>query len=142
MTINVRYLSEDAIEKDAELLLSEYEDTIGEPIRLPVPVTDITVHHLALRLGFDDLHQTLNRPMPRGQPDILGAIWVDERLVLIDRHLDPKSNPPMMGRFRFSVAHEVGPGASTGHRCEGSRSGIPVRRSIGADCDLSCQPEE
>jgi hypothetical protein len=90
------------------LLLAEYEDTIGAPIKLPVPVDDITTYHLALRLGFDDLHKTLNRPMLRGQPDILGAIWVEKELVLIDRHLDPKSNPSILGRYRFSVAHEVG----------------------------------
>ena len=108
MAIKVKFLREDEIEKDAELLLAEYEDTIGEPIKLPVPVDDITTYHLALRLGFDDLHKTLNRPMLRGQPDILGAIWVEKELVLIDRHLDPKNNPSMLGRYRFSVAHEVG----------------------------------
>jgi hypothetical protein len=80
MTIKVKYLSEDEIEKDAELLLAEYEDTIGAPIKLPVPVDDITTYHLALRLGFDDLHKTLNRPMMRGQPEILGAIWVERSL--------------------------------------------------------------
>ena len=80
MTIKVKYLTEDEIEKEAELLLAEYEETIGEPIELPVPVADITTSHLALRLGFDDLHQTLNRPMLRGQPDILGAIFVEKDL--------------------------------------------------------------
>jgi Zn-dependent peptidase ImmA (M78 family) len=108
MAIKVEFLREDEIEKDAELLLAEYEDTIGEPIKLPVPVDEITTYHLALRLGFDDLHKTLNRPMLRGQPDILGAIWVEKELVLIDRHLDPKNNPSMLGRYRFSVAHEIG----------------------------------
>jgi Zn-dependent peptidase ImmA (M78 family) len=108
MAIKVEFLREDEIEKDAELLLAEYEDTIGEPIKLPVPVDEITTYHLALRLGFDDLHKTLNRPMLRGQPDILGAIWVEKELVLIDRHLDPKNNPSMLGRYRFCVAHEIG----------------------------------
>jgi Zn-dependent peptidase ImmA (M78 family) len=108
MATKVEFLREDEIEKDAELLLAEYEDTIGEPIKLPVPVDEITTYHLALRLGFDDLHKTLNRPMLRGQPDILGAIWVEKELVLIDRHLDPKNNPSMLGRYRFSVAHEIG----------------------------------
>ena len=41
MAIKVQYLTEDEIEKDAEVLLAEYEDTIGEPIKLPVPVDDI-----------------------------------------------------------------------------------------------------
>ena len=53
MAIKVKYLTEDEIERDAKLLLAEYEDTAGEPIELPV----ITTYHLALRLGFDDLHK-------------------------------------------------------------------------------------
>jgi hypothetical protein len=32
MTINIRYLSEDEIEKEAELLLAEYTETSGAPI--------------------------------------------------------------------------------------------------------------
>jgi hypothetical protein len=63
MTIKVRYLSEDKIEQDAELLLAGYEETTGAPIKLPVPVAEITTYHLALRLGFADLHQTLGVPM-------------------------------------------------------------------------------
>jgi hypothetical protein len=77
MTIKVKYLSEDEIEKGAELLLSEYEDTTGERIKLPVPIADIATSHLALQLGFADLHQTLGIPMLRDQPDILGAIWIE-----------------------------------------------------------------
>jgi Zn-dependent peptidase ImmA (M78 family) len=108
MTIKVRYLSEDEIEKEAELLLAEYAETVGAPIKLPVPVDEITIYHLALRLDFADLHETLGIPMLRGQPDILGAIWVHKETVLIDRSLDPKRNPSMSGRYRFSVAHEIG----------------------------------
>ena len=138
MAIKVKFLREDEIEKDAELLLAEYEDTIGEPSKLPVPVDDITTHHLALWLGFDDLHKTLNRPMLRGQPDILGAIWVEKELVLIDRHLDPKNNPSMLGRYRFSVAHEVGHWRL--HRsyvAKGSQSDSSMRRIDRANRHLS-----
>jgi len=106
--IKVRYLSEGKIEQDAELLLAEYEETAGAPIKLPVPVADITTYHLALQLGFADLHQTLNVPMVRNQPDILGAIWVHKEIILIDRSLDPEENPSSLGRYRFSVAHEIG----------------------------------
>jgi hypothetical protein len=108
MTIKVRYLSEDEIEKEAELLLAEYVETTGAPIKFPVPVDEITTYHLALRLGFADLHETLRIPMLRDQPDILGAIWVDMETVLIDGSLDPKRNPSMAGRYRFSAAHEIG----------------------------------
>ena len=68
MTIRVKYLTEAAIEKEAETLLSEYEETIGEPIKLPIPVADITTSHLALRLGFADLHQLLGKSMLGGSP--------------------------------------------------------------------------
>lgn len=106
--IKVQYLSEDKIEQDAELLLAEYEETAGASIKLPVPVAEITTYHLALQLGFADLHLTLGIPMIRNQPDILGAIWVDKEIILIDRSLDPKENLSMWGRYRFSVAHEIG----------------------------------
>jgi Zn-dependent peptidase ImmA (M78 family) len=106
MTINVKYLTEAAIEKEAESLLSKYEETIGEQIGLPVPVADITTSHLALELRFADLHQIFDTPMLRGRPDILGAIWVEKELVLIDQHLYPKDE--FIGRYRFTVAHEIG----------------------------------
>lgn len=108
MAIKVRCLSEDEIEKEAELLLAEYTETTGAPIKLLVPVEEITTYHLALRLGFANLHETLRIPMLRDKPDILGAIWVDTEAVLIDRSLEPKHNPSMAGRYRFSVAHEIG----------------------------------
>jgi IrrE N-terminal-like domain len=108
MAIKVRYLSEYEIEHDAELLLAEYEETIGAPLKLPIPVTDITTYHLALRLGFADLHQVLRIPMLHEQPDVLGAIWVDRETVLIDHSLDPQKKPSMSGRYRFSVGHEIG----------------------------------
>jgi hypothetical protein len=101
MTIQVRYLSEEEIERDSVMLLAEYKETAGMPVKLPIPVADITTYHLALQLGFADLHKTLGIPMLRDQPDILGAIWVDEEIILIDRSLDPKDNPSMQGRYRF-----------------------------------------
>jgi hypothetical protein len=108
MAIKVRYLPEDEIEKEAELLLAEYVETIGAPLKLPVPINEITTYHLALRLDFADLHETLGIPMLCDQPDVLGAIWVDTETILIDRSLDPKKNPAMGGRYRFSLGHEVG----------------------------------
>jgi Zn-dependent peptidase ImmA (M78 family) len=108
MAIKVPFLPEDEIERQAELLREEYADTIGGPVKLPVPADEIATYHLALRLGFADLHETLGIPMLRDQPDVLGAIWVETETVIIDHSLDPKKNPPMAGRYRFSVAHEVG----------------------------------
>jgi hypothetical protein len=108
MPIKVPYLPEHEIERRADLLRAEYGETIGGPVKFPVPVDEIATYHLALRLGFADLHETRCIPMLRGQPEILGAIWVETETVVIDRSLDPKKNPSMAGRYRFSVAHEIG----------------------------------
>ena len=89
------------------MLLAEYEDAIGERIKLPVPVDDITTYHLALRLGFDNLHRTLNRPMLRSEPDMLGAILFEKELVLID-HASIRNTTRRCRGARFSVAHEIG----------------------------------
>jgi hypothetical protein len=62
MPISVRYLAEDEIEREAALLLAEYAETIGGPVKLPVPVAEITSYHLALRLDFADLHKELRHP--------------------------------------------------------------------------------
>ncbi len=39
---------------------------------------------------------------------MLGAIWFNEKLVRIDTRLDPSENPPRLGRYRFTLAHEIG----------------------------------
>ena len=44
MAIQVRYPSENEIERDAEFMLAEYEETAGEPVKLPVPVAGITTY--------------------------------------------------------------------------------------------------
>lgn len=108
MAIQVPFLSEDKIEKDTELLLAEYEETTSEPVKLPIPVAEITTYHLALRLELADLHETLGIPKLNEQPDIHGAILMDRETVLIDQSLDPKFGRPVMGRYRFSVSHEIG----------------------------------
>ena len=108
MAIQVRYLSEEEIEREADLLLAEYEETTGEPVKLPIPVAEIATHHLALQLGFADLHETLGIPMLREGPDVLGAIFIEEETILIDQSLNSKRNPLMQARYSFSVGHEIG----------------------------------
>ena len=137
----VPFLSEDEIEKEAELLLAEYTETSGAPIKLPIPLDEITIYHLALRLGFADLHRVLRIPKLRDQPDILGAIWVDTETVLIDHSLDPKKHPSMTGRYRFSVAHEIGHWWLHRILCrQGWQPGLIVRGSNSADGGLPLRP--
>ena len=59
MTLQVPYLREDAIERDAEALLAEYTDARRVKIKVPIPIEDIIEKHLKLRVDFDDLHRLL-----------------------------------------------------------------------------------
>ncbi len=108
MTIAVPYISEQEIEYSALRLLQEVR--LGDCRRFTgiVPVESILEHHLKLTLDFDDLHKRLGVTMTGEDPEVLGAVWVGTREVFIDQSLDPYENPAMEGRFRFTVAHEIG----------------------------------
>ena len=107
MARRVAYLSEEAIERDAELLLAGFAARRGVVIKAPVPIDDIVEKFLKLGIEFDDLHRHFDVPRRSGDtPDILGAILLDERKILIDESLDPDRNPASEGRYRFTLAHE------------------------------------
>lgn len=108
MTTLVPYLSEEQIERDAALLLAEYERKRGVVIRLPVPIEEIVEKHLKLGIEFDDTHRLFDVPRTSLDPDILGAIFFDDRRIVIDDSLDPEENPSKEGRYRFTLAHEGG----------------------------------
>jgi hypothetical protein len=104
----VPYLAEEAIERDAAALLAEYEHARGVTIVPPIPIEDIVEKHLKLRIEFDDIHQRFGMPRASvNEPDILGAIFGDGRIV-IDESLDPEENPSKESRYRFTLAHEGG----------------------------------
>jgi hypothetical protein len=48
------------------------------------------------------------RSGPGLDPDILGAIYFDERRIVIDESLDPEENRSKEGRYRYTLAHEGG----------------------------------
>ena len=78
-------------------------------IEPPIPIEDIVEKHLKLRIEFDDTHRcSACRADPGREPDILGAIFFDERRIVIDESLDPEENPSKEGRYRFTLAHEGG----------------------------------
>ena len=108
MAIRVKYLTEEAIELDAEALLEEFADARRVTLRPPIPIEDIVEKHLKLRLEFDDLHRLLRIPREGIDPDILGAIWVERKVIYVDQSLDPEEQPRLEGRYRFTVAHEGG----------------------------------
>jgi Zn-dependent peptidase ImmA (M78 family) len=96
------------IEREAERLLEEYLAETGSRIEGAIPVEDIAQYHLCLRLGFADLHDVLDLPRDGGGPDILGALFFEQRAILINDRLNPEVYPEQLGRYRFSLAHEVG----------------------------------
>jgi Zn-dependent peptidase ImmA (M78 family) len=110
MTIQVPYMAEETIERDAEALLAQFAHARDVEVRAPIPIEDIVEKHLRLRVEFDDLHRLLDLPSSglSLDPDIFGAIWLDSGKIVIDESLDPEERPAMEGRYRFTLAHEGG----------------------------------
>jgi len=100
--MKVKYLPRGQIEAASLSLLDEYGCRFGAVRRPPIPAEEIMEWFLELELGFDDLPRRL------GMPDVLGATWVGEKRVLIDESLDPTLPTVVEGRYRFTVAHEIG----------------------------------
>lgn len=90
------------IERAACKLLMDYGQKFGRIAEPPVPVEEIVECHLDLAFEFDDLSTRF------GSDDVLGASYLDLRSVVIDTSLDPEEHPQHEGRYRFTVAHEIG----------------------------------
>jgi hypothetical protein len=95
------YIPQKRIERAAEALLARYLECSGKTA-VPVPVEEILEHHLGLSLGFEDLASVV------GETGVLGATWSAKRHVSVDNSLDPDVYPESEGRFRFTLAHEIG----------------------------------
>jgi Zn-dependent peptidase ImmA (M78 family) len=107
MTRFVPYLVEEAIEHDAEALLAEYAQSRGIVVAPPIPIEEIVEKHLKLRVEFDDTHKLFGIPREsQRDADILGAIFFDERTIVIDESLDPEEYPWREPRYRYTAAHE------------------------------------
>ncbi|HZZ24118.1 MAG TPA: hypothetical protein VFE60_16745 [Roseiarcus sp.] len=110
MTKFVSYVPDEAIEKDAQALLAEYAHARGVTIEVPIAIDDIIEKHLKIGIEFDDTHRLFG--VPRSgigfDPDILGAIFFEQKRIVIDESLDPDANPAKEGRYRYTAAHEVG----------------------------------
>ena len=96
------FLRKEKIERAAMNLLAGYGQKFGFVEKGPIPVEEILESHLELSLDFADL------PARLGYPDVLGATWIQDRNVIIDQSLDPDEHPKKEGRYRFTIAHELG----------------------------------
>lgn len=107
-TIKVPIRGRAFIESEAERLLDEYVNETSVKLDGPVPVEEIARYHLCLKLEFADLHDVLDLPKDAGGPDILGAMFFEQSAILIDERLNPEVHPAQLGRYRFSLGHEIG----------------------------------
>lgn len=96
------YLAKEHIEQAATGLLGEYGERFGVIAAPPVPIDEIVELYLGLTIDFVDFRSLF----PGG--DVDGALWVAERIVGVDRSLDPTLSPACTGRYQFTLAHEVG----------------------------------
>ena len=110
MTLQVPYLADEAIERDAEALLAQFAHAKGMVIRPPIPIEDIIEKDQKLHIEFDDLHRRFGvaRGGSGAEVDIFGAIFLETGKIVIDESLDPEERPSIEGRYRFTLAHEGG----------------------------------
>lgn len=98
----VPYRTKEQLQDEAALLLAEYGERFKLVTAPPVPVEDVLECHLKLVFEIDNLKQRF------GLGDVLGGLWISEKAVRVDTSLDPAVNPKMLGRYRFTLAHEAG----------------------------------
>lgn len=90
------------IEQQALALLAEYGRCIEPLTEPPVPVDDIFEAHLHFDFRFADLTAKY------GGTNVLAEIFIKDKKVVVDKSLDPVEHPPMLGRYNFTLAHEIG----------------------------------
>lgn len=97
--MRVPWLDKEAIARQAEGLIGDYEAMMGRRVAPPIPVEDVVERFLGLDLTYENLDEKL------GMDDVLGATYVRSKRISINRRLlEDKSE----GRLVFTCAHEVG----------------------------------
>jgi len=98
----VKYLRSERIESATAALLAGYARQFKVAVAPPIPVEEIAESHQGLDLRFEDLQAET------GDRRTLGAIRVRAKQIAVDLTLDPTIYREREGRYRFTVAHEVG----------------------------------
>lgn len=97
-----RFMQEQEFEDEAALLLAEYGREHGLVSAPPIPIDDIVEEYLKIAVELRDLRTEF----PEG--DVLGAIYFNDKKIVIDQSLVPEDFPSMRGRYHFTLAHELG----------------------------------
>ncbi len=97
--MKVPWLTKKSIAGAASGVLADYEAKTRRRVQPPIPVENIIERGLGLLLGFTDLRNKLNLD------DVLGATYVQEKMICVDRSLAENRNE---GRLCFTFAHETG----------------------------------
>lgn len=98
----VPFIPEPRIERAAGEVLARWATDRAWSPAPPVPVDEIVELQMELRVDYDDLRARL------GIDDVLGAIWFGKRLIRVDESLNIESRPHLLGRYRWTLAHEGG----------------------------------
>jgi len=98
----VKFLRPERIESAALALIAGFARQCSVTVAPPIPVDEIAESHQGLDLRFEDLQAET------GDHRTLGAIRVRAKQLAVDLTLDPTIYRKREGRFRFTVAHEVG----------------------------------
>ena len=97
--MKVPWLPKEKIAERASALIAYFQSLAGYEIKPPIPVEEIIERALGLRLIYDDLEEKL------GSRDILGAIYVQAKLICINERMFEHSSE---GRLVFTCGHEAG----------------------------------
>jgi len=95
--MKIKYLSLEEIEHRVEMILSLYSKKTGTPLKAPIPIEDILENYISFSLNCAELEN-----------GVLGKTCTRTMQVFIDDSLDPGDNPDSIGRYRFTIAHEIG----------------------------------
>jgi hypothetical protein len=98
----VPFLTVKQIEQEVQSLLGGFAENIREVSEPPVPVDEIAELHLELILEIKDMRSLFQFG------DVHGAIWFKQRTIGIEKSLDPSVDPSRLGRYHFTLAHEIG----------------------------------
>jgi len=97
-----RFMQPQEFEEEAAILLAEYDREHGVVAAPPIPIDDIVEEYLKIAVELRDLRSEF----PEG--DVLGAIYFNDKKIAVDQRLVPEDFPSMRGRYRFTLAHELG----------------------------------